>query len=688
MQDQADSGGKASLAGDRADTAGARLTTRIWLGVAILLSVIWGLFAYSGWQHFDLSQRAAYRDSTILAKLVEEWAISVLGSINDFAVSLEAYMSAVGPDANLGLLLQRHKRNNPDLFRLIDVIATDGSIIATSDGRIQASARNFDSDMTASTDVLIGLPRDVGGTTLIPFKRALYSPDGLALGAVVVEVDAAFFAGFYGNLGLPPDASLMMFRSDGPLLSRSAPALGEIGRGYPDHPVWASVDGGRRGQLTATEPDGVRRIVSYRIGDAIPLIVSVGLSADSVFAEAWRRLALTGLIGAVLSLALLIATRLMLRQLAQRTQTEQALAISAAAVASVRSGVVIVTPDRGSLRIVQCNPAFERLSGCSRSDAEGRDWADLTGCPLSMPPSADTAVAALRTRCGGEFWAEISAAPILGEDGHAAHYVLVVTDITERKRGEEELVRARDQAEAANRAKSEFLANMSHELRTPLNAIIGFADVIANQLVGPIGTPRYAEYAKDIHVSGAHLLQIISDILDLAKIEASQAALEESEIDLAQVLEVCATLVANRAAQTSVTVEVADARALPPVRADELRLKQILLNLLSNAVKFSYSGSTVHVAARIAADGCAEIEVTDSGAGMTPDELALAVQPFRQVSSSVARRSEGTGLGLPLAIRLTELHGGTIVLDSARDRGTTAIVRLPAWRTMRSGRAA
>src|SRR5690606_30483271 len=145
-----------------------------------------------------------------------------------------------------------------------------------------------------------------------------------------------------------------------------------------------------------------------------------------------------------------------------------------------------------------------------------------------------------------------------------------------------------------------------------------------------------------IHVSGAHLLQIISDILDLAKIEASQAALEESEIDLAQVLEVCATLVANRAAQTSVTVAVADARALPPVRADELRLKQILLNLLSNAVKFSYSGSTVHVAARIAADGCAEIEVTDSGAGMTPDELALAVQPFRQVSSSVARRSEGT----------------------------------------------
>ena len=682
-QDSAASGHKAGLAGVRADASGVRLSARIWLGVAILLSVIWGLFAYAGWQHFDLSRRAAYRNSAILAKLVEEWAISALGNINDFAVSLEAYMTAVGTDASLGVLLQRHKQNNPDLFRLIEVIATDGSVIATSDARIRAGARNFDSDMMASTDVLIGLPRNVGGTTLIPFKRALYTPDGLALGSVVVEVDSAFFVGFYSHLGLPPGASLLMFRSDGPLLARSAPELGEIGRSYPDHPVWAPLARSKEGQLTATEPDGIRRIVSYRHSEAIPIVISVGISADRVFAEAWRRWALTGLIGAVLSLALLVATRLMLRQLAQRTRTEQALAISAAAVASVRSGVVIVTPDGDSLRIVQCNPAFERLSGCGRNDIEGRDWAELTGLRLSMPPSADTEIASLRTHCGGEFWAEISAAPILGEDGRPVHYVLVVTDITERKRDEEELVRTRDRAEAANRAKSEFLANMSHELRTPLNAIIGFADVIANQLVGPIGTPRYAEYARDIRVSGAHLLQIISDILDLAKIEASQAELEESDIDLAQVLNVCATLVANRAAQTSVSVEVADASSLPRVRADELRLKQIVLNLLSNAVKFSYSGSTVHVTARIAADGCAEIEIADSGAGMTPEELALAVQPFRQVSSSVAKRSEGTGLGLPLAIRLAELHGGTITIDSARDRGTTATVRLPAWRTLR-----
>lgn len=248
------------------------------------------------------------------------------------------------------------------------------------------------------------------------------------------------------------------------------------------------------------------------------------------------------------------------------------------------------------------------------------------------------------------------------------------------KRLTEELSIARDAAEQGSRAKSTFLANMSHELRTPLNAIIGFSEVIRDAMLEPVGE-RYRDYARDIHASGQHLLRVINDILDLAKIESGRVELDEEEVDIAVLVATCLPIVEQRVKATRI-----DLRTLVPsgllVWADELRLKQVILNLLSNAAKFTPPGGTVTVSAVHAVDGSIMITVTDTGIGMRPEDISVAMEAFQQVDGGLSRRDEGTGLGLPLARQLAELHGGGLTIESQIRKGTTVRVRLPAERVI------
>jgi signal transduction histidine kinase len=239
-------------------------------------------------------------------------------------------------------------------------------------------------------------------------------------------------------------------------------------------------------------------------------------------------------------------------------------------------------------------------------------------------------------------------------------------------------IAALDEAESANRTKSEFLANMSHELRTPLNAIIGFSQIMREGMFGAVENQRYAEYIADIHRSGEHLLALVNDILDISKVEAGRLELALDFVDVAALIRVCIDTVAGRAREGQVAIICDTPADLPPIVADEIRLKQILLNLLSNAVKFTNAGGQVCVAAS-AGPGGTEIRVRDDGIGMRPDEIAIAMQPFRQLDGSpLARKYEGTGLGLPLTKSLVDLHGGTLDIASMPGAGTTVTVWLPA----------
>lgn len=223
--------------------------------------------------------------------------------------------------------------------------------------------------------------------------------------------------------------------------------------------------------------------------------------------------------------------------------------------------------------------------------------------------------------------------------------------------------------ETANRHKSEFLANMSHELRTPLNAILGFSEVLSERYFGELND-KQDEYVRDIRGSGEHLLSLINDILDLSKIEAGRMELELSEFDLRATLENVVTLVRERAQRHGIALNVHLAPRLGSIRADERKLKQIMLNLLSNAVKFTPDGGSITVAAK-PIGRMVEVAVTDTGAGIAPEDQTTVFEEFKQVGSDSARKAEGTGLGLPLAKRFVELHGGEIRVESKPGTGST-----------------
>ncbi len=247
------------------------------------------------------------------------------------------------------------------------------------------------------------------------------------------------------------------------------------------------------------------------------------------------------------------------------------------------------------------------------------------------------------------------------------------------RRSNKELALARRRAEEANRAKSIFLANMSHELRTPLNAVLGFSEIIRDRLFGN-DLERYSDYAADIHHSGSHLLNIVNDILDVTRIDAGKFELREEEVKLTELLDESLLAVEPQAAKGGISLKLRAPEACAIIHGDKTKLKQIIINLLSNAIKFTPSSGSVELSARADADGGLTVAVRDTGIGMASHEIRDAVQLFGQVDNSLSRRYDGAGLGLPLAIQLAELHGGTLTVESAPGQGTTVTVRFPCER--------
>ncbi|MCZ6773424.1 MAG: ATP-binding protein, partial [Proteobacteria bacterium] len=285
-------------------------------------------------------------------------------------------------------------------------------------------------------------------------------------------------------------------------------------------------------------------------------------------------------------------------------------------------------------------------------------------------------------RKGGVRWFRFRARAMRGSSGEAVRVVGTCTDVTGQKRIELELRASTEAAQLANQAKTDFLAHLSHELRTPLNAIIGFSEAIKDGYLGPITVEKSREYASDVHSASLHLLALINDVLDLSRVEAGEVRLNDETINLAEAIHSSVRLVEGRASAGRLRVNVEIPDDICRLRADPRLLRQVLLNLLTNSVKFTGPGGTITARARQRDDGGITIEVADTGVGIAEEDIPGALTPFTQVGEDAPGRGEGTGLGLPLAKSLVELHGGSLDLHSSKGAGTVVAINFPASRSV------
>lgn len=261
-----------------------------------------------------------------------------------------------------------------------------------------------------------------------------------------------------------------------------------------------------------------------------------------------------------------------------------------------------------------------------------------------------------------------------------------ITDLATLNDPQTVLRDALERAEKANIAKSEFLALMSHELRTPLNAIIGFSDVILMNIFGPIGSDRYTSYIEDIRNSGKRLLDLVNDLLDVSTLESGRLKLHAATIDIGNICRTCISHISDKADRGKLKLRCHIAPGTPALRGDNRRLKQVLANLLSNAVKFTPEHGEVILRAGVGPSGGIRFEISDTGIGMDEDDLEVALTNFGQVESSLSRKHQGSGLGLPLAIRLVEALDGVLDVKSHPDHGTTVTVDFPKSRSVPAAR--
>ena len=301
----------------------------------------------------------------------------------------------------------------------------------------------------------------------------------------------------------------------------------------------------------------------------------------------------------------------------------------------------------------------------------------MTSARFLLGDSAvDVTIGVLTPFVAMQMW--ITGRPLIDRMDEDSRLRFKVEDLArELEETRDEALKKRFEAETANASKTAFLANMSHELRTPLNAILGFSEIIAQECFGPVGSARYKDYAGDIHSSGAHLLSLINDLLDIAKIEAGKMDIAPHPLDAARAFDVVLKLVGTKAREKEQTLTIEIEPSAPLLYADERALKQILLNLVSNAVKFTPEGGRIQVVGGLARDGSFQIMVKDNGPGIPREKIDKIFQPFNQVDNRYDRQEGGTGLGLALVRGLAELHGGRAWLESEFGKGCSVFVNLP-----------
>lgn len=311
------------------------------------------------------------------------------------------------------------------------------------------------------------------------------------------------------------------------------------------------------------------------------------------------------------------------------------------------------------------------------ADTSGRDLKAMIDDMALHPSSYVNNENENMLRSGARVWIAWTNKAILYEDGRVMEIFCIGNNITKLKQAEEEILKAKEAAESANKAKSSFLANMSHELRTPLNAIIGFSELMKDESVGALNE-KQGEYLGYVWESGKHLLSLINDILDLSKVEAGKMELEPAEFDLKELLKKSFMFVSEKAAKHAITLSTDIKEDVGVIRADERKVKQVIFNLLSNAMKFTPDGGKIGIDAKKTDENGILVCVWDTGIGVEAKDSPKIFSEFEQINSEYSRKYVGTGLGMPLSKKFIELHGGRMWFESeGKDRGTRFYFTLP-----------
>ena len=588
--------------------------------------------------------------------------------------------------------------------RLKNLPQADAVSLIDETGRIQSFSRTWPTPLIDTSDrdfyaywrdhddprPFIGAPviNKVTGAWVLTITRRIDGPQGEFRGIVLGVVQIGYFEDFYEGVRTEEGEAISLFRQDGTLLARHPhlePAMGE--KISTDSPWYKVLAAGGGTYQTPGYVGGVPRIISLQPVRDYPLAITVGIAESEALAP-WRRQSAAIAIGTAGAVAGFIILIWALRTQFRRLQNSEA---RFRGFATTSSDWFWETDERHRISYMSegvSTTGFgikpRNLIGRTRREiatnagAELEKW-DVHWATLERhEPFRDFAYT--WSNPGGEGTASISGDPVFDAKGRFLGYRGTGRDISAQIRTENALREAKEAAETANTAKSQFLANISHELRTPLNAIIGFSEMIDQGLAGPVQV-KQREYTRLILQSGRHLLEVINDILDLARFDAGKFELTENDsVDLRQLTETCLALTEHHATANDIALAIKITEPLPLVVADPTRLKQILLNLISNAIKFTDPGGSIVVRGRRTAEGGVALDVEDTGVGMTEAEVEVALEPFGQVDGRLAREHEGTGLGLPLARRLIELHGGSLRVRSEKGCGTTVTVTLPASR--------
>jgi len=522
---------------------------------------------------------------------------------------------------------------------------------------------------------------------------------------------------WWSNLRLPPGSSITLLTADGRIWLRDPFLPGLIGAESAKEPFASAVrtDRLRVSRVVKHHADGIDAVVGWRSLESFDLVLAIGIDRDQIARSSTWNSTVPLLIALIATVIVLLAVSVVRFPAAMaqppaptrppappvlRPEPAPARPSEPPSNGSLQSfaqkmPVIVyqqrVGPDL-SVRYEYVSPGIREIYGVEPARLEANP-----GLIFEMVHVDDRArvertfEAAWRsnedldteyrivTPAGRTKWVHnVARAATRVVGGEVGVWDGIILDVTAQKTAEHQLWEARNEAELTSKVKADFLANVSHELRTPLNAIIGFSEVISNQTFGPVGIEKYLEYAHDIHESADHLLAVVNDILDLSRIEAGRATLVLEDVDASELVDSCLRLIHGRAAEARLQLRRHVDAALPKLRVDPLKIKQILINLLSNAIKFTGAGGTVTIRVAATAGGGVSLAVTDTGIGIAQQDMAKAIETYGRIERDASHRVEGTGLGLPLAKALAELHGGELVIDSRAGKGTTVEVRLPA----------